>query len=79
MLALPDFGQQVRKSSIVLIINMPKPKTNNTSIQDYDSRWFIWTIIFLVAAGISLTSYIVISGQAEDVPGSVPTRIISNR
>lgn len=29
--------------------------------KDYDPRWFIWTIVFLVVTGISLVSYIMIS------------------
>ena len=29
-----------------------KTKTNK------DSRWFIWTIVFLVVAGVSLVTYI---------------------
>lgn len=34
----------------------------------YDSRWFIWTIVFLVVTGISLISYIVLSDNGtEDV------------
>ena len=32
----------------------------------YDPRWFIWTIVFLVVTGISLVSYIVLSGN-EDI------------
>ena len=28
---------------------------------NYDPRWFIWTIVFLVVTGISLVSYIVLS------------------
>lgn len=27
----------------------------------YDPRWFIWTIVFLIVTGISLVSYIVFS------------------
>ena len=36
---------------------------------NYDSRWFIWTIVFLVVTGISLVSYIVLSEDgSNDVP-----------
>ena len=43
---------------------MPNPYRNNSqSVEQYDPRWFIWTIVFLVVAGISLTSYIMLSDQ----------------
>jgi hypothetical protein len=32
---------------------------------NYDSRWFIWTIVFLVVTGISLVSYIALSGNPD--------------
>ena len=36
---------------------------------NYDARWFVWTIVFLVVTGISLVSYIVLSDTTEsDVP-----------
>ena len=31
----------------------------------YSSRWFIWTIVFLVVTGISLVSYIVLSETSD--------------
>lgn len=34
-------------------------------IQIYDPRWFVWTIVFLVATGMALVSYIVIGGNNE--------------
>jgi hypothetical protein len=34
----------------------PKASSNN-----YDPRWFIWTIVFLVVSGISLVAYISLS------------------
>jgi hypothetical protein len=40
----------------------PMPPTNN-----YDPRWFIWTIVFLVVTGISLVSYIVLSDPGTSV------------
>lgn len=48
---------------------MPNP--NYTLPQkEYDPRWFIWTIVFLVVTGISLVSYIVFSDSgANDAPG----------
>ncbi len=39
----------------------------------YDSRWFIWTIVFLVVTGISLVSYIVLSDtNASDASLYIP-------
>lgn len=36
---------------------------------NYDARWFIWTIVFLVVTGISLVSYIALSDNGtNDVP-----------
>lgn len=29
--------------------------------QDYDPRWFIWTVVFLVVTGVSLVAFIVLS------------------
>lgn len=38
------------------------PSANNVSLPgNNDTRWFIWAIVFLVATGISLVSYIVLS------------------
>lgn len=34
--------------------------------RDYDPRWFIWTIVFLVVVGISLVSYIFLSEPVDD-------------
>lgn len=31
-----------------------------------DHRWFIWTIVFLIASGVSLVSYIMISEIEQD-------------
>lgn len=42
---------------------IPNPKLPQSS---YDSRWFIWTIVFLVVTGISLVSYIALSSNAAD-------------
>jgi hypothetical protein len=42
------------------ISNSQIPKNN------YDSRWFIWTIVFLVVTGISLVSYITLSGDGTN-------------
>lgn len=53
------------------------PKNKNMEMKNmqapanpYDTRWFIWTIVFLVVTGISLVSYIALSdtGEANDAP-----------
>ena len=31
----------------------------------YDPRWFIWTIVFLLVTGISLVSYIMLSDTSS--------------
>jgi len=42
---------------------------------NYDSRWFIYTIVFLVVTGISLVSYIVLSdNSSSDVSSPVTTK-----
>ena len=48
------------------------PQTNT---QNYDPRWFIWTIVFLVVTGISLVSYIVLSGDGTGDVGNFPPPI----
>jgi len=47
---------------------MAMPKEN------YDPRWFIWTIVFLVVTGISLVSYIVLSDNGSVDYGAVTVR-----
>ncbi len=32
---------------------------------DYDPRWFIWTIVFLIVSGVSLASYIIITSTND--------------
>lgn len=38
---------------------------NQQTVSNYDPRWFIWTIVFLVSTGVMLVSYIVISSSNE--------------
>ncbi|MDR3642319.1 MAG: hypothetical protein P4L74_01660 [Candidatus Doudnabacteria bacterium] len=40
-------------------------------VKNYDSRWFIWTIVFLVVTGISLVSYIVLSDSGTYDTGPI--------
>lgn len=52
---------------------MPIP--NSPMVHDnYDSRWFIWTIVFLVVTGISLVSYIALSGSGVDDSSALVVR-----
>lgn len=45
--------------------------------EQYDPRWFIWTIVFLVVTGISLVSYIVLSdSEVNDVPNLPKAKIL---
>jgi hypothetical protein len=41
------------------------PKNNKTiqvaSAEQYDPRWFIWTIVFLLVSGIGLSAFITLS------------------
>lgn len=49
-------------------------------VNNYDPRWFIWTILFLVVTGISLVSYIVLSDNGtNDVPDFTPARSVSQK
>ena len=50
---------------------MPTPSQNGAVKNDYDPRWFIWTIVFLVVTGISLVSYIVFSDNTGDISGDL--------
>jgi hypothetical protein len=49
---------------------MPDNKQNQSS--DYDPRWFIWAIVFLVVTGISLISYIVFSDSSINDVSELP-------
>jgi hypothetical protein len=45
----------------------------SVSQDNYDPRWFIWTIVFLLVTGISLVSYIMLSDTtlADSTPVTV--------
>ena len=38
---------------------------------NYDPRWFIWTIVFLVVTGVALTGYIALSDSGINDSDSV--------
>jgi hypothetical protein len=39
------------------------PKNNMPMKDEYNPRWFIWTIVFLVVTGVSLVAFITLSGD----------------
>ena len=41
---------------------------------EYNPRWFIWTIVFLVVTGVSLVSYIMLSDGGTSVQFSPVAR-----
>jgi hypothetical protein len=45
---------------------MSIPNSNELQKTDYNPRWFVWTIVFLVITGISLVSYIVLSDSGTN-------------
>jgi hypothetical protein len=46
---------------------------------DYDPRWFVWTIVFLVATGISLVSYIMLSDDGTKDYAEVPAKTATTK
>lgn len=42
-----------------------------SSQQNYDPRWFVWTIVFLIVTGTSLVSYIILSDPSSTEVQSV--------
>lgn len=57
------------------------PELNNNQTQNnYDPRWFIWTIVFLVSTGIMLVTYIVSSDSGtNDIAPFVSARAASHK
>ncbi len=53
--------------------SLRNPQTN------YDPRWFIWTIVFLVTTGIMLVTYIVVSDNGNDVSGLLSAKAASHK
>ena len=57
-------------------------QNNNMPVQgSYDARWFVWTIVFLVVTGISLVSYITLSGDGDYDSGVFvsPSKTLSHK
>lgn len=52
---------------------MPNPVLPVQPTGNYNPRWFIWTIVFLVVSGVALVSYIVFSDTAVSYQGDVTT------
>ncbi|MBL8029768.1 MAG: hypothetical protein JNN11_00795 [Candidatus Doudnabacteria bacterium] len=42
---------------------MPK---NNQPSEEYNPRWFVWTVVFLVVTGVSLVAFITLSDSGSD-------------
>ena len=40
---------------------MPIKRLADLEENNYDPRWFIWTVVFLIVSGVSLVSYILIT------------------
>ncbi len=56
------------------MVNQQKNQNN------YDPRYFIWTIVFLVATGITLVTYIVTTNDSGNSPsGEVTTKTLSHK
>lgn len=51
---------------------MPNPGSQTQPTADYNPRWFIWTIVFLVVSGVALVSYIVLSDTSNAYSSDFP-------
>jgi len=51
---------------------MPTPNPIAES-SNYDPRWFIWTIVFLVVTGVGLVTFIVVSDDGTRESGDFGT------
>ncbi len=51
---------------------MPNPMSQTQTPGTYSPRWFIWTIVFLVVAGVALVSYVVLSDPANEYQNDFP-------
>lgn len=49
------------------------PNLTRLEPMPYDPRWFIWTIVFLIVSGVSLVSYIIITGSQDSSATSFVT------
>ncbi len=54
-------------------------KSPQTSADNYDPRWFVWTIVFLVVTGISLVSYIALSDTGTDTSAVPVSRALTHK
>ncbi len=58
---------------------MKKQNKNVITEESFEPRWFIWTITFLIAVGVSLSGYIIISAEKESAQAAeipLPLHII---
>ncbi len=51
---------------------MPNPANQIQPPTNYNPRWFIWTIVFLVVSGVALVSYIVLSDTSNAYNSDFP-------
>ncbi len=63
--------QKVFLKEININIKIMPEMTTGSTTDKYDPRWFIWTIVFLVAAGVGLTTYIVTSDSTNADNGEI--------
>lgn len=45
--------------------------TSQVPQENYDPRWFVWTIVFLTVTGVSLVSYIMLSDNSGNEVESI--------
>lgn len=55
---------------------MPNINTKLQKTTEYDPRWFIWTIVFLIVTGVALTTYVATS---PDPVADVYAEVVNNR
>lgn len=44
---------------------MEKKFNKNLAVQEFEPRWFIWTITLLIVIGVSLSGYIIITAEQD--------------
>lgn len=58
---------------------MNKFNVKNAEQQQYDPRWFIWTIMFLIATGVGLSLYISTTGEDLEADSAIFTNYQAKR
>ncbi len=57
-------------------MSSPKAKAR---MPEYDARWFIWTIVVLIASGTMLATYIAFTSATDDESAQLPITHIMHR